>query len=267
MTQNRGPGGQPLFADISFFCPSAGTLCANFRDNHHHHYNHDNYKSSVGVLLKKWNIRNLNVISTWWILGCWEFIGEKFTVRNYLSGSHFYGDWGCCGERVPGGVDTFVHLIFFFCDCMISLSVCTMISKKYKWRQDNNLAALLRSSHYCKSSYLWGKTVHFWLLEVPKWLENGSMGMKYIWPKHVRCMGMYWMILVVIWASLQFSPSKPQLWVILRWSLWMPNAAYLGVRLTFAVAKSFLCHPKYVFQAPNQSCWWTESNRGICFKN
>ena len=91
--------------------------------------------------------------------------------------------------------------------------------------------------------------------------------MKYIWPKRARCMGMYWMILVVIWASLQFSPSKPQLWVILRWSLWMPNAAYLGVRLTFAVAKSFLCHPKYVFQAPNQSCWWTESNRGICFKS
>ena len=79
-------------------------------------------------------------------------------------------------------------------------------------------------------------------------------------------MGMYLMILVVIWASLQFSPSEPQLWVNLRWSLWMLIAANLGVRLTFAAAKSFLCHPKYVFQAPNQYCWSTESNRGICFK-
>ena len=43
-------------------------------------------------------------------------------------------------------------------------------------------------------------------------------------------------------------------------------AANLGVRLTFAAAKSFLCHPKYVFEAPNQYCQSTESNRGICFK-
>ena len=68
-------------------------------------------------------------------------------------------------------------------------------------------------------------------------------------------------------ASLGFSPSESQFWAILRWKLWMLIAANIGVRLTFAVAESFLCHPKYVFRAPNQSCWCAGSRRDIPFKN
>ena len=47
-------------------------------------------------------------------------------------GSNFYGDWGCCGYRVPGGVATFVYLIIFLCECMISLPVCSMLTTKWK---------------------------------------------------------------------------------------------------------------------------------------
>ena len=136
---------------------------------------------------------------------CGDFYFASSPSQIHLS-PHFYGDWGCRGDRVPGGVATFDYVPLWLYDFSAGL---LNAHQKMKMKQGNNRVVLLSAATNAKIPILEAKVCIF-----GSWRCQSCLKMaQYAWNRHVPSIqgvgGCIWWSLWSFERLFNFLPVSP----------------------------------------------------------